>query len=82
MQNLWHKTVHNQGIQPEGKLYHRVCNRDNHTATIASDPLLADNSALGLFYVCPGVGKRLATNDPEDYRRSVIDMTFADEIPE
>ncbi|EYC13631.1 hypothetical protein Y032_0043g826 [Ancylostoma ceylanicum] len=51
-------------------------------ATMASDPVLADNSALGLFYVCPGAGKRLGSNDPEDYRCTVRDMTFADVIPE
>ncbi|EYC40424.1 hypothetical protein Y032_0612g655 [Ancylostoma ceylanicum] len=51
-------------------------------ATMASDPVLADNSALGLFYVCPDAGKRLGTNDPEDYRCTVRDMTFADVIPE
>ncbi|EYC07812.1 hypothetical protein Y032_0068g140 [Ancylostoma ceylanicum] len=49
---------------------------------MASDPVLADNSALGLFYVCPGAGKSLGSNDPGDYRCTVRDMTFADVIPE
>ncbi|EYC28685.1 hypothetical protein Y032_0007g3355 [Ancylostoma ceylanicum] len=51
-------------------------------ATTSRDPAASDNSALGLFFTCPGSGRRLGTDDPEEYHCTIRDMTFADVAPD
>ncbi|KIH53147.1 hypothetical protein ANCDUO_16734 [Ancylostoma duodenale] len=51
--------------------------------TITSrNPAVSDNSALGLFFTCPGSGRRHGTVDSEEYHCTIHDVTFADVAPD
>ncbi|VDO25136.1 unnamed protein product, partial [Heligmosomoides polygyrus] len=50
-------------------------------AIAAARPEDADNSALLIFFVCPGAGRRSNGHEIEDYGCSVRDLTFADVVP-
>ncbi|VDP31018.1 unnamed protein product [Heligmosomoides polygyrus] len=75
------KTRRGKRGRKASKSQERPVNESFCRAIAAARPEDADNSALSIFFVCPGAGRRSNGHEIEDYDCSVRDLTFADVVP-